>query len=136
MAEKDWIVVTAIDLGTTFSGYAFSFRSEFQKDPLKISTNSWISEGVFNDEMKAPSILLLNPDQSFNSFGYRAQNNYKQLLLVDPEKAVKYYYVQDFKMQLHNRVYIMNHKLSVLLHESKICRYKKGNKFQSVQKQL
>ncbi|XP_071139889.1 heat shock 70 kDa protein 12B-like [Mytilus edulis] len=103
MAEKDWIVVTAIDLGTTFSGYAFSFRSEFQKDPLKISTNSWISEGVFNDEMKAPSILLLNPDQSFNSFGYRAQNNCKQLLLVDPEKAVKYYYVQDFKMQLHNR---------------------------------
>lgn len=133
MAEKDWIVVTAIDLGTTFSGYAFSFRSEFQKDPLKISTNSWISEGVFNDEMKAPSILLLNPDQSFNSFGYRAQNNYKQLLLVDPEKAVKYYYVQDFKMQLHNRVYIMNHKLSVLLHESKICRCKKGNKSQSVQ---
>ncbi|XP_052083861.1 heat shock 70 kDa protein 12A-like [Mytilus californianus] len=103
MAEKDWIVVTAIDLRTTFSGYAFSFRSEFKDNPLKISTNSWISEGVFNDEMKAPSVLLLNPDQSFNSFGYRAQNNYKQLLLIDPEKAVKYYFVQDFKMQLHNR---------------------------------
>ncbi|CAG2195702.1 unnamed protein product [Mytilus edulis] len=116
MAEKDWIVVTAIDLGTTFSGYAFSFRSEFQKDPLKISTNSWISEGVFNDEMKAPSILLLNPDQSFNSFGYRAQNNYKQLLLVDPEKAVKYYYVQDFKMQLHNRAGIES-SLIVLAYE-------------------
>ncbi|XP_071139912.1 heat shock 70 kDa protein 12A-like [Mytilus edulis] len=97
------LVVAAIDLGTTFSGYAFSFRSDFESNPLKISTNDWSAEGVHSSEMKAPSILLLNPDQSFNCFGYRAQHTYSDLLDDDPDKAAKYYFVKNFKMQLHNR---------------------------------
>ena len=103
MNRGNWLVVTAIDLGTTFSGYAFSFRSDFETNPLKINTNDWSSEGVHNAEMKAPSVLLLNPDQSFKSFGYRAQNDYTELL-EEPEEASSYYYVKIFKMQLHNRV--------------------------------
>ncbi|CAG2215852.1 Heat shock 70 kDa protein 12B [Mytilus edulis] len=97
------LVVAAIDLGTTFSGYAFSFKSDFESNPLKISTNDWSAEGVHSSEMKAPSILLLNPDQSFNCFGYRAQHTYSDLLDDDPDKAAKYYFVKNFKMQLHNR---------------------------------
>jgi hypothetical protein len=46
---------------------------------------------------------LLNPDQSFKSFGYRAQNDYTELL-EEPEEASLYYYVKNFKMQPHNRV--------------------------------
>lgn len=38
------LLVAAIDFGTTYSGYAFSFRHDFERDPLKISTNtSWSS---------------------------------------------------------------------------------------------
>lgn len=100
--EGDWMVVAAIDLGTTFSGYAFSFRSDFQTNPLKIFTNDWTAEGVHNAELKAPSVVLLNPDRTFNSFGYRAQSTYADLL-DEPENAAKYYFLQHFKMQLHNR---------------------------------
>jgi hypothetical protein len=31
------IMVAAIDFGTTYSGYAFSFRHEYEADKLKIS---------------------------------------------------------------------------------------------------
>ncbi|CAG2245377.1 unnamed protein product [Mytilus edulis] len=80
------LAVAALDLGTTYSGYAYSFRSDFESNPLKISTNDWSAEGVHSSETKAPSLLLLNPDQSFNCFGYRAQNTYSELLDDDPKK--------------------------------------------------
>ena len=38
------LLVAAIDFGTTYSGYAFSFRHDYERDPLKISTNTaWSS---------------------------------------------------------------------------------------------
>lgn len=100
----DRLVVAAIDVGTTFSGYAFSMRSDFESNPLQIRTNDWSAEGVHSSEMKAPSVLLLNPDLSFNSFGYRAQYTYSDLLEDDSDNAAKHFYVKNFKMQLHNRV--------------------------------
>lgn len=33
---KTKLIVAAIDFGTTYSGYAYSFRDEYQKDPLKV----------------------------------------------------------------------------------------------------
>lgn len=30
------LVVAAIDFGTTFSGYAYSLKNEYEKDPLKV----------------------------------------------------------------------------------------------------
>ena len=36
------MIVAAIDFGTTYSGWAFSFQHEFQRDPLKISAKRWI----------------------------------------------------------------------------------------------
>ena len=30
------LAVGAIDFGTTFSGYAYSFRSDYQKNPLQV----------------------------------------------------------------------------------------------------
>lgn len=42
MAASDTLLVAAIDFGTTYSGYAFSFRHDYQSEPTKISTNlSW-----------------------------------------------------------------------------------------------
>lgn len=53
--------------------------------------------------MKAPSVILLNKDQSFNSFGYRAQKIY-EYLLDEPEEASQYYFIQNFKMQLYDKM--------------------------------
>ena len=34
--NDDFLLVAAIDFGTAYSGYAFSYRTEFSKDPLKV----------------------------------------------------------------------------------------------------
>jgi len=49
--------------------------------------------------LKTPTCLLLNPDKSFNSFGYEAQDRYAEL---EEEEAREYYYFENFKMILHN----------------------------------
>jgi hypothetical protein len=45
MTSTTKVIVAAIDFGTTFSGYAFSFGHDFQNDPMKIQTNHWIGGG-------------------------------------------------------------------------------------------
>jgi hypothetical protein len=50
---------------------------------------------------KAPTVVLLNPDQSFNSFGYTAENEYSELAKLPGKKYRDYYYFNNFKMKLH-----------------------------------
>ena len=49
---------------------------------------------------KTPTCLLLKPDQSFDSFGYKAVEKYCNLKSVFEEK--EYWFFQHFKMHLHN----------------------------------
>lgn len=69
MAGQDFQVVVAIDIGSAFSGYAYKFRTENQKDyPKTIICPIWESNS--NTACgKTASSLLLNPDETFNSFG-------------------------------------------------------------------
>ncbi|XP_069131145.1 heat shock 70 kDa protein 12B-like isoform X1 [Argopecten irradians] len=100
---KDRLVVAAIDFGTTYSGYAFSFRDDYQKDPLKIQLNQqWNSGSVVSE--KTPTCLLLDPDKKFLAFGYEAENEYSQLIEDsedDDRMYENYYYFRRFKMSLH-----------------------------------
>jgi len=92
--------VSAIDFGTTYSGYAFSSKDEFEKNPLKISANvNWNSGNMLSH--KAPTAVLLNPDRSFNSFGYQAENNYSLIAGADDENENEFFYFHRFKMILH-----------------------------------
>ncbi|XP_062596294.1 heat shock 70 kDa protein 12B-like [Saccostrea cucullata] len=92
----DWFVVAAIDFGTTYSGYAFSFRSH----PNDIHTpQTWCAGSSSLASLKAPTCLLLNPDKSLNSFGYEAQDKYVNLVLEEKHRA--YFYFERFKMTLH-----------------------------------
>jgi len=36
MADDNFLLVAAIDFGTAYSGYAFSSREDFKRDPLKV----------------------------------------------------------------------------------------------------
>ena len=90
------IALVAIDFGTTFSGFAFSFNKEGVKG---IHMNKeWCADQGFST-LKTPTCLLLNPDSSFNSFGYEAQDRYAEL---EEAEASEYYYFENFKMILHN----------------------------------
>jgi len=93
----DHLVVTAIDFGTTYSGYAFSFKH----DPTKVQTNQgWNAGSERLISYKTPTCVLVNPQKKFDSFGYDAENKY--VSLVDEEKHEGWMLFRRFKMILHN----------------------------------
>ncbi|GFT73876.1 heat shock 70 kDa protein 12A [Nephila pilipes] len=94
--NQGYFVVVAIDFGTTYSGYAFSFA----RDPDNIHMmKKWDGgdPGVFNQ--KTPTTLLLSPEGTFHSFGYSARDYYHDL---DEEEAKGWLYFEKFKMTLHH----------------------------------
>jgi len=94
--KDSFLVVTAIDFGTAYSGYAFSFRD----DPIKVQVPTWIAgTGVVNS-FKTPTCVLLNPQKKFDSFGYDAENKYYRLAQED--KHHDWMFIKQFKMILYN----------------------------------
>lgn len=108
------LIVAAIDFGTTFSGYAFSFVHQYMKDPLKISLNTWTagSGGVMS--LKTSTCVLFDPKGEFHSFGYDAEDKYSDLALDNIHHD--WYYFRRFKMTLYKRkVCLLSFFTSVLL---------------------
>lgn len=101
-ATQDRLQVAAIDFGTTYSGYGFSFRSDFKDNPLKIHTNKWTcsSGGSTQVSTKAPSCVLFTPQQVFHSFGYEAEDHYMELSADGDHQH--WYFFKRFKMLLYN----------------------------------
>ncbi|KAK3099812.1 hypothetical protein FSP39_010132 [Pinctada imbricata] len=99
--QEDYLYVAAIDFGTTFSGYAFAMRHDFLEDKTNIKTTVWNAPSGGITSLKTPTTLLLNPDKSFNSFGYDAEANYTTLSEEDAHE--RYYYFRRFKMSLFDR---------------------------------
>ncbi|XP_061178458.1 heat shock 70 kDa protein 12A-like [Saccostrea echinata] len=92
------LVVAAIDFGTAYSGYAFSFRNNFRLNPLDIDVNQWSGEDALTMSSKAPSSVLLSPDKAFHSFGYEAEEEYSSL--VENEQHQDWYFFRNIKMRL------------------------------------
>ncbi|KAK3576408.1 hypothetical protein CHS0354_026741 [Potamilus streckersoni] len=93
----DRLLVGAMDFGTTYSGYALSFRTK----PLKIITNtSWVAGSRSLLSLKAPTCVLVTPEKEFDSFGYQAENKY--VSLAEDGEHFDWYLFRHFKMVLHN----------------------------------
>lgn len=100
--------VAAIDFGTDYSAYAYSWKSEWNRIRVNESWNS----GYFLSSKTSTSILL-NPNQSFLAFGYDAEYIYSLLAENDlrddeeqitKEKINNYYFFQKFKVILQKPV--------------------------------
>ena len=96
--NSSYIVVVAIDFGTTYSGLAFSFVKDHGASRV-FKSRGWVNEDG-NSTEKTPTCLLLKPDLSFDSFGYEAVEKYAHLQEESTEQA--YYFLKHFKMNLHN----------------------------------
>jgi len=94
-------VVAAIDFGTTYSGYAFSFT----RDPDSIHMmRKWEGGDPGVSNQKTPTSLLLKPNGEFHSFGFGARDFYHDL---EEAEARKWYYFEKFKMSLHSNQVII-----------------------------
>ncbi|KAL3879598.1 hypothetical protein ACJMK2_031886 [Sinanodonta woodiana] len=102
MATKT-MLVAAIDFGTTYSGWAFSFKHEYDTDSTKIAARQW--HGGQMVSMKSPTTVLIKPDgKTFDSFGYEAETRYSELASDDNNEHNKWYYFRRFKMMLHGKM--------------------------------
>ncbi|XP_052820670.1 heat shock 70 kDa protein 12B-like isoform X4 [Mya arenaria] len=89
------IIVAAIDFGTTFSGYAYSYREEYLRDPLQIYSNRWDGQIL----PQAPTVLLFNSEKTESYFGFEAEEKYDGLIKRKEHKDWRYF--RRFKMDLH-----------------------------------
>ncbi len=89
-------VVAAIDFGTTYSGYAFSFTRD--QDSIHMM-RKWEGGDPGVSNQKTPTTLLLKPNGEFHSFGFGARDYYHDL---EELEARKWYYFEKFKMSLHS----------------------------------
>ena len=96
--KQDALVVVGIDFGTTYSGYGYSFRDEYNKDHNKIYSNSDWKSGDGLVTIKTPTVILFDENGKFQSFGYEAEDAYTRLL--EDGKADGYSYFSRFKMKL------------------------------------
>ena len=102
MCRSKKLLVAAIDLGTTYSGYAFSFRVEFEKDPGRITFHRWILPDGNLHSLQTRTSILLNPQQEFECFGYDAEDRYTELANEDLHQ--EWYFFRRFKMMLHGQL--------------------------------
>ncbi|KAK3097633.1 hypothetical protein FSP39_011566 [Pinctada imbricata] len=106
MSKHEVLLSVAIDFGTTYSGYAFSTKGDFEIDPTKIYANEDWPAGNIGFSRKTPTVLLLDSNQEFVAFGFEAEQMYNQLA-VDQEHE-EYYYFRRFKMKLHGEKVVKN----------------------------
>ena len=102
MDDEPFLVVGAIDIGTSFSGYAFAFTSK----PGTIHMNkNWGSE-MQCERYKTPTSVLTDEDGEFHSFGYVAEYEYLQLDKIEVKKGCPntYNLYHHFKMVLYREV--------------------------------
>ena len=98
MASPDYACVAAIDFGTTYSGFAFSFASN--PDDVHMYWDWGNCMGVPRT-FKAPTTVLVGPDRQFVAFGYEA---YKSFYSMKAEVAAQHSFFTHYKMHLHDTV--------------------------------
>ncbi|XP_052790419.1 heat shock 70 kDa protein 12A-like [Mya arenaria] len=91
------LLVASIDFGTTFSGWAYSFKHEYHNNKDNIHTKNWPASSHISQ--KAPTVVLIKPDgKTLQSFGYEAESKYAELAETGDHKD--WYYFRRFKMLL------------------------------------
>ncbi|KAK3604535.1 hypothetical protein CHS0354_000357 [Potamilus streckersoni] len=99
LKRSNYLIVVAIDFGTAYSGYAFQFKHDFDKDPTKISAPQAWNGGKPNlMSYKTPTCLLLGKDMKIHSFGFEAEDKYADLCMEEDNK--NWYFFRRFKMKL------------------------------------
>lgn len=95
-----YLLVVAIDFGTSYSGYAYSSRDDFLTDASKVFTiQPCNSVGKSLMSFKTPTCLLVNENKEFVAFGYDAESQYAKVCASNEQS--KYYYFKRFKMKLY-----------------------------------
>lgn len=86
----------SIDIGTSYSGYAFAPRENLQEKSFEIYSSIWEHEVLSH---KTPTSVLLDQTKNFIAFGHEADSEYENLAVG--EEHEKCFYFRNFKMELY-----------------------------------
>ncbi|XP_060065909.1 heat shock 70 kDa protein 12A-like [Ylistrum balloti] len=101
LKDSPYTLVAAMDLGTTYSGYAFSTKCDYKKSPLNVNTTVWKAGSSELATMKTSTCVLFKPDESFDTFGFEAEDKYARLM--DEGKHHEWFFFRRFKMSLYDQ---------------------------------
>ena len=91
--QKKRLIVAAIDLGTTYSGWAYSTLNE----PDKVFANqAWFAGTLAS--LKTSSCLLFTSKKEFKHFEYEAETAFASL--AEENEHHGWYFFQRFKLSL------------------------------------
>lgn len=99
LSFDDYLMVVALDFGTSYSGYAFSFKNS----PHEIYANhAWESGKYHLASTKTPTCIVIKKDNPRDFyFGYDAELEYADIQTEN--ETDNYFFFEQFKMQLHHR---------------------------------
>ncbi|XP_052818417.1 heat shock 70 kDa protein 12A-like [Mya arenaria] len=91
--------VAAIEIGTSYSGYAYAPRKEGKSVAKDIVMNqAWLQTDRALETLRTPACLLLNEKKEFEAYGYEAEQAYGQL--VKDGKQNRCFYFRRFRHKL------------------------------------
>ena len=91
-------MVGAIDFGTSYSGYAYSFR----RKSTDIQRNRWNAgaRGLISE--KTPTCILFDGDQNFRAFGFHAEDVFAEFCYK--KKRHECFFFRCYKMKLYDKM--------------------------------
>lgn len=98
--QDSYLLVAAIDFGTTYSGYAFSTRYDFQRDPTNTFLKQWVDPTSSMMNNKTSTCILFTKKKKFSKFGFEAEAKYLDLIL--DKDHMNWYFFRRFKMSLYD----------------------------------
>lgn len=93
------VMIAAIDFGTTYSGYAFGFKSDLDEDPTQVSCFQWHgTAGIMSLKLPTTVLLNANEEKELVAFGYEAEEMYSG------DEHLDHFYFHRFKMMLYDQI--------------------------------
>ncbi|WAR27206.1 HS12A-like protein [Mya arenaria] len=94
---KTRLLVVGIDFGTTFSGWSYSLRYDFDRDPTKATLKNWHGSNL--NSLKSPTCLPIEPDgETFSACGYDAEKK-----PIEAGEHDNWYFFKRFKRKLYDK---------------------------------
>ncbi|XP_003198604.1 heat shock 70 kDa protein 12A [Danio rerio] len=92
------VLYIAIDFGTSYSGYAISFKTKQPQESILIP--NWGVDYGYNT-FKTPTCILFDEHETFQKFGYDAMMTYTRSTVKS--QARKSFLFEHFKMELYDK---------------------------------
>ncbi|KAL4234287.1 hypothetical protein ACF0H5_005938 [Mactra antiquata] len=97
--EDNFAFVAALEIGTSYSGYAYCARKDNKNITKDIVMNpTWLHTNQQLTSLRTPSCLLLNDKKEFEAYGYEAEKMFSDSLKEGNQN--KYFYFRRFKQKL------------------------------------